>query len=816
MSAARITLEDLRARDPRLDRRLAMPNPSAADLAVMIRGGLIASDYASLVLPGTSIEQWDPGVWANHGLVHEGETVRPTMWKPDWLDHYDITAPDDAPSRRAQRRFDDDVPADPFYRQTMQHGSAKTLGQRDALRAAAVAGPGDTVICVLPTGSGKSDVVLARVLRNRPRQAVIVVPTVSLAIDLERRVHAVLPDARERFAYFGAGNPADKEKICSGIAAGSQWLTIAAPEAACTSLARPLLEAALRGTLDLIVVDEAHIVAEWGDTFRPAFHAFAGLRQRLLDTAPDGRQASTVLLTGTLDTYGLSTLTRLFPGRNRLIVSGQATRPEPAWWSAHCQDEDDKRNNLIEALRHLPRPALVYTTLHTSERSTNTKTVRSWLASAGFTAVVEIAGNPKPSVRQAAVRGLRLDGAPDEDLDVVVATSAFGLGIDIPDVRTVLHVCVPESVDRLYQEVGRSGRDGCATAALVLWTPSDVRVATGMARERLVGPDVAWDRWQSMRHGRWSGDEVTVDLRADHARVTYPSSDANIYWNVQTIAAMDRAGMLRRRWPLAEHPPVDADDDELEAFFDTQRSAATVEVLHSDINDPATFRARFATGQRTARDAADAALTAATDLIRGVDECTNRYLARRYRLEDGVGNQFPVSVACGGCPHCRRIGRLPAPAPAHAALMAGELRTQALDDLRSLSADGRLSVRMDAPNDSAVRALVDRLLRRGVIVIVAADDEGTAWGSRAAAPWWIENVHAWTRQLDAPWRVPTLLVVDPSMDDTVLTRALSRLARQPLGIVLTPALRHDPANPKQLLHESWTPSYGIEDLLRKV
>jgi len=123
---------------------------------------------------------------------------------------------------------------------------------------------------------------------------------------------------------------------------------------------------------------------------------------------------------------------------------------------------------------------------------------------------------------------------------------------------------------------------------------------------------------------------------------------------------------------------------------------------------------------------------------------------------------------------------------------------------------------MDAPNDSAVRALVDRLLRRGVIVIVAADDEGTAWGSRAAAPWWIENVHAWTRQLDAPWRVPTLLVVDPSMDDTVLTRALSRLARQPLGIVLTPALRHDPANPKQLLHESWTPSYGIEDLLRKV
>jgi ATP-dependent DNA helicase RecQ len=816
MTTAAITIDELRARDLRLDRRLTARKPAIADVAVMIRSGLIASDYASLLISDTPIEQWNPDIWAAHGLTYDGTTLRPAAWKPGWLDHYDTAAPDDAPSRRAPRRFDDDVPADPFYKQTMQHTFAKTFGQRDALRAAALAGPGDTVICVLPTGSGKSDVVLSRVLRNRPRQAIILVPTVSLAIDLERRVQALLPDDRDRLAYFGAGNPSDKEKIRTGIAAGSQWLTIAAPEAVCTSLTRPLKEAALRGTLDLMVVDEAHIVAEWGDTFRPAFHTFAGLRQGLLDTAPDGRQASTVLLTGTLDTYGLSTLTRLFPGRNRLLVSGQATRPEPAWWSGRCVDEDDKRNKLIEALRHLPRPALVYTTLHTSQRSTNTKTVRSWLKNAGFGAVTEIAGNPKPSARQAAVHGLRLGGASDDDLDIVVATSAFGLGIDIADVRAVIHVCVPESIDRLYQEVGRSGRDGCATAALTLWTPTDMRVASDIARERLVGPDVAWQRWQSMRQGLWSGGRLTVDLRADHAGVKYPSSDANIYWNLQTLAAMDRAGMLRRRWPMPEHAPADADDDEVEAFFDTQRSAATVELLHSDIDDDATFRARFVSGQRTARDASDAALTAATDLIRGVDECTNRYLARRYRLEDDAGNQFPVSVACGGCPHCRRTGRLPAPAPAHATLMAGELRAEALDDLSSLAADGRMSIRIDTTNEGAVRTLLDRLLRKGVVVIAAANRENAAWSSRFAGTWWIEDVDTWTGQLDAPWRVPTLLMVDGAMDDRVLARALSRLSRQPLGIVLTPTGRHDPVNPKQLLHESWTPNYRIEDLLRKV
>lgn len=810
-----VTLTELRARDPRLDRRLATRDPSPADTATMIRTGLIASGQVELDLAGTPIEGWDHSVWANHGLVRHGTILRLMRWRPAWLDHGHINSPDDAPSRRTVRRHDDDVPADPFYKQTMHRPSAKTFAQRDALRAAAIAGPCDTVVCVLPTGSGKTDVVLTRALRKRPRQALVVVPTVSLAIDLERRAQWQTRDERTPLAYIGSGNSEDKERIRVGIATGSQWLTIAAPEAVCTALASPLREAAERGTLDLIAVDEAHIVAGWGDTFRPAFQSLAGLRQSLLDIAPEGLQPTTVLLTGTLDTYGLSTLTRLFPGRRQLLVSGQATRPEPAWWSAPCADEDDKRQKLIEALRHLPRPALVYTTLRISERSTNTTAVASWLSAAGFRAVTEIAGNPKPSIRQAAVRGLRLEGTPDEDLDIVVATSAFGLGIDIPDIRTVIHVCVPESVDRLYQEVGRSGRDGCATAAITLWTPTDVQIAAQMASERLVGPDMAWRRWQSMRRGAWSGDELRVDLRADHAGVKYPISDANIYWNVQTLAAMERAGMLRRRWPAPLHVPRDANDDDMEAHFERQRTAATVEVLQSDISDMATFQSRFAEGQRTARQAADAALTAATELARGIDKCTNHDLALRYQLEDQDGNQFPVSVACGGCPHCRRTGRVPYIAPGRGALTAGELRTDALDELSSLAADGRLCVRVDEPDRRALRALFDRLVRRGVIILVTADPDAATWDSRAVSPWWTEDLHQWTSQ-HTPWRVPTLLVADSTIDDAVLTRALSRLARQPLGIVLTPATRHDPANPKQLLHESWTPSYGIEDLLRRI
>jgi hypothetical protein len=243
-------------------------------------------------------------------------------------------------------------------------------------------------------------------------------------------------------------------------------------------------------------------------------------------------------------------------------------------------------------------------------------------------------------------------------------------------------------------------------------------------------------------------------------------------------------------------------------------SVVRVGVLHSDLGSEQAFKDRFSAGQRGARNASAAALAAATDLVGGLDECTNRYLARHYRLEDETGNQFPVSVACGGCEQCRRVGNLPYAAPTHHALVAGAIRVEALDDLLALSADGRLSVRLDEPNPPALRTLVERLIRRGIVVVATA--RRSAWTSRSPAPWWQEDVASLIDRRLAPWNVPTLLIVDDSVDDSDLSRALTALARQTLGVVVTPTQRRDPRNPKQLLHESWTPSYDINDLLRKV
>ena len=267
----------------------------------------------------------------------------------------------------------------------MRHREYLSPGQKASVRAVSAALGGDAVICVLPTGSGKTDVVLTRAIRSRPRQTCLITPTVTLALDLERRVQD-LTGEHVTFAYHGGLASERKAELAQRVREGTQWLIISSPEAACTVLMGALEAAAVEGRLDLLAIDEAHIVAEWGDDFRPAFQTLAGLRRRIVDRAPADQRPVTVMLTATLDDYGLETLRRLFPGDRNLLVSAQITRPEPAWWMSHCATDGEKRERFLEACRHLPRPLIVYTSLHTSERSTNVRTALSWLHAAGLNA----------------------------------------------------------------------------------------------------------------------------------------------------------------------------------------------------------------------------------------------------------------------------------------------------------------------------------------------------------------------------------------------------------------------------------------------
>lgn len=811
------TWEQLLAADTRLRRRVSLTNLSQRDLLALTRNALGASKLEMVSEEESPLTAISDELLTKHGLTRDAGNVKTSAWHPDWLESGRFPV-GDASARRQQRQQVRSVEADEFYTRTLGRSSYRTVGQRLASRCAVSAGSGDVLTCVLPTGSGKTDVFLLRALQLRPRQTIIIVPTVSLALDLERRIGEITK-SREPFAYHGTLSEGEKADFRRRISSGEQWLTVTSPEAACSSLAKGLEQAATGGRLGLLVIDEAHIVAEWGDDFRLEFQTLASLRRRLEEVAPAGRAPTTMLFTGTLDQHGYQSLRRLFPGRSEVLVSDQSTRPEPEWWSAKCEDEETKRVRLLEAVAHLPRPLLIYTSLHTSQRSTTVNHLYDWLSSAGYRTVRRVAGSTSSKERTGAVTGLRMS-SPDaaDDLDIVIATSAFGMGVDIDDIRAVIHVCLPESVNRLYQEVGRAGRDGKATTSLVLWTDTDLEVAKGLAEARQIGGATAWIRWERLRIGRVVDQRLTIDLTTPHEGVTYPFSDANRYWNMQTLLGMQRAGMIQIQWPEPPSVPMDVNDDQLAEAFSKYSNQINVSVLQGDL-DKARFIERFQRERSEVVSIGNASYGSAFEIVEtpdgeGQSWCLNRRLSAHYRFVDRFGGIVPVGIDCGGCPHCResaKTSRLPRQSP----YSSGRFPPARLG-LDDLLRDRNICCIVKDPWDPEIEeAFFRRLTTRRTLRIVGIKSVmGIGRFFDASAIVWWESSDQFASGETDPADVLTVVLVDDIDKEDKLVIALNKLGQLSHGIVYTSPQRTSPFDQRFLLHESYPLVWNLKSALR--
>jgi len=379
----------------------------------------------------------------------------------------------------------------------------------------------------------------------------------------------------------------------------------------------------------------------------------------------------------------------------------------------------------------------------------------------------------------------------------------------------VIHLCVPESVDRLYQEVGRSGRDGKASVSLVLWTDTDAEVAQGMAEARLVGDEKAWKRWRGLRQGTVKDNVMTVDLTTLTEDVNYPWSDANRYWNSQVLLAMDRARMIDLEWPEPPQAPAESTDEQLQEIFAARRNSMSIRLRHSNLADEAAFRQVLHDAQVKSRAAASASMESAMRVIDGLSVCVNRYLAEHYQLSTGSGTLTAIRQ-CGGCPHCRMHRLEPVVSRQRVEPMFdGVLDAAPRPALRHLAPGGRLCVWTDGPQPAAEQELTDRLASHGIMALVAAGP----WSPppRAArTAWWADTVEGWLAAADN-LRVPTLVRVGGQ--ETPAGRwalLLDRLARGPLTVVLTDRDEPSPFGGPELLRESWGPSYSVDQILRRL
>ncbi len=315
-----------------------------------------------------------------------------------------------------------------------------------------VAEGGDAVV-LMPTGGGKSLCYQVPALL-REGTGVVVSPLIALMHD---QVDALVRNGVRAGYLNSSQSPAERATVERAYLAGELDLLYVAPERLGSEQTKRFLE---RGTIALFAIDEAHCVAQWGHDFRPDYLALAELAERWPDVP---RIALTA--TATEATHREIT-TRLSLGEARHFVSS-FDRPNIQYRIA---PKLDVRRQLLDFVRTEGRDAdghpvagIVYALSRAS-----TEKCAAFLAAHGVDATPYHAGLDAETRRRTQERFLREDGV------VVVATIAFGMGIDKPDVRFVAHVDLPKSVEGYYQETGRAGRDGLPSTTWLAYGLQDV------------------------------------------------------------------------------------------------------------------------------------------------------------------------------------------------------------------------------------------------------------------------------------------------------------------------------------------------------
>ncbi|WP_312895269.1 helicase-related protein [Rhizobium laguerreae] len=472
------------------------------------------------------------------------------------------------------RAVDERLAPDAILLRHTTHAGYRSITQKSAVRDLLTMPDAAGLMVCMPTGAGKSLLFQLAALgqrRQHPGSCVLVItPTVSLALDHQRTL-SWIPGLENARALVGATSSGEREArldTLNGFRRGEVPVLFMSPELALGVARESLLDAAalpddklapLDGRLTTIFIDEAHIIESWGRTFRPDFQRLPSLIADLKRRQP---QLKTVILSATLPPAARHVLRSAY-GATGEWLEIDARKPRREFDIAiksfpTGQARDAELDLLID---RTPRPLIIYTTAATEREETDTFAKNLTSAEAifarqrqrGYRRIALFTGETTGEERKAIVR----DWANGE-IDVVVATSAFGMGVDKANVRTIIHACLPESPSRYYQEIGRAARDGRQGLAITLFTDTDgrelddVRSAFSQATGSWLTREKAEPRWTSLYHSRtevaWNAERLSfsVDLNAlpRGSRSTI-SSDYNRGWNMSLLNLLQRSGSLQ-------------------------------------------------------------------------------------------------------------------------------------------------------------------------------------------------------------------------------------------------------------------------------
>jgi ATP-dependent DNA helicase RecQ len=343
------------------------------------------------------------------------------------------------------------------------------------------------VLLVLPTGFGKSACYQIPSMLL-PRPVVVVSPLLALLEDQHRKL---LARGIRTARLDGSVRGTARRKALAEIASGGPLLVMTTPE----TLANPELREALAGPgVALLAVDEAHCISEWGYDFRPAYRRL-GARLRELGSPP------VLALTATATPPVREAIVRTLGMRDPSVIAASPHRSNLAFEVLPC-DGDVRLRALLRLARRLHRPGIVYC-------ATRREVEMLWLLLQRFGIPSHrYHGGMNAGDRQTEQERFMEAGRRT----VMIATSAFGLGIDKPDIRYVLHFQAPASLEQYVQEAGRSGRDGRRANCILLHDGADRSIHEALLARSRVRPDQLYRLAAAL--AAWADEEREPSLEA--------------------------------------------------------------------------------------------------------------------------------------------------------------------------------------------------------------------------------------------------------------------------------------------------------------
>ncbi len=329
-----------------------------------------------------------------------------------------------------------------ILKQFWQHDSFRPL-QEDIINTIVT---GTDVLAVLPTGGGKSICFQIPALMKEGI-CIVITPLIALMKDqvenlLKRDIHAI--------AVYSGMNPREVDMALDNCIYGDIKFLYVSPERLQSILFQERLK---KMNVNLIAVDEAHCISQWGHDFRPSYFEINQLRMLLPD-------CNIIALTATATPEVREEIIEKLELKDASLFSGSFARENLSYAIRKVEDKEQK---LLEILTNTTGSAIVYT-----KTRRETRKVSDYLKKNGIGAGFYHAGLANQ------VRIKIQDQWTAGKLRVVVATNAFGMGIDKPDVRTVVHLGINNNMESYYQEAGRAGRDGNRAYAVILYQAKDI------------------------------------------------------------------------------------------------------------------------------------------------------------------------------------------------------------------------------------------------------------------------------------------------------------------------------------------------------